>query len=108
MKRLLLASALLALSVNGTLAQDRNGPPKMPIADIAEALNVSESAAQDCLLPDQDGAQSGERKGPPPGPPSEAQKAELLSCLSASNSALTAEKLESVMQSFGPQGQHRQ
>jgi hypothetical protein len=74
----------------------------MPIAEMAAALGVSENAAQECLMPKKMGEHSAEQKGPK-GPPSAAEIAEILNCLQASNSSLTAETFHSVMQTYGPQ-----
>lgn len=126
MKLYILAPALIAISMTSAGAQDRQAPPKMPIADIAQALGISEDATEKCFTPPKmdekpdgekapkapegadapEGPQGGKGpegpRGGPKGPPSDSEKAEVLKCLQASNSALTVEKLDSVMQSFGP------
>ena len=87
-------------------AQERGTPPKMPIAEIASQLNVSEDEAQNCLMPKGDQEKGGALRGPK-GAPSAEQQAALLSCLQTTNSGLTAEKLNSVMQSYGPRAGSR-
>jgi hypothetical protein len=101
MKLSFLAAPLILLAACTANAQDRGTPPHMPVAEIASKLNVSESEAQNCFMPQGTQNQSSAQKGPK-GPPSAAEQAELLNCLKAANSALTADKLDSVMQSYGP------
>lgn len=108
MKHLLFALPLFALSAGMAFAQ---GGPKMPTAEIASDLGVSEAQLNSCFEANR--PEPGERKAPPAKPasgdagqrPSEGQgmPPEMLSCLQKANASLTAEKVESVMKEHRPE-----
>jgi hypothetical protein len=110
MKHLLTALPLIALTAGMAFAQ---GAPKMPTAEIATDLGVTEAQLNSCFEANR--PEPGERKAPPADAqsgqrPAEGQPKgepgmppEMLSCLQKANPKLTAESVQTVMQAHRPQ-----
>lgn len=108
MKHLLYVLPVLAMTSGIAYAQSR---PTLPVADIASELGVAEADLTDCLAanmpaqpPIDRPADGAEKSGSRPAPQAERSPApEMISCLQAHNSEITADMLDDVMQKYRPE-----